>query len=172
MSRRLVKLQYILLVLLSTAVGSLTLLSLIGILTFGYIPLGIIVTTSMMPKLPPGTVVLAVPVFNPCRDLHPGDIAIYCAKVKIFGVSICKPIIHRVVGISRDCKVIYFMGDANNVIEPVNPRQVVSKVVFYIPSLYWVRISNRVGVYIPCGVLLLILILLMPKIYEVTIREV
>ena len=106
------KLQYIFLVLLSTVVGSLTLLSLIGILTSGYIPLGIIITTSMMPKLPPGTVVLAVPVFYATEDLKPGDIAINCIPTKILGVTICKPVVDRVIGISSSGKVIYLKGDA------------------------------------------------------------
>lgn len=158
---------------LSLVFTSLTVLSIIGVLTMSYIPFGIVLTTSMMPKLPPGTLVFAVPVFDPLKQLHPGDIAIYCAQANFMGVKVCKPIIHRVIGVDPKHRIIYFKGDANPVVEIVKPSQVVSKVLFYIPSLYWVQIpGTHVGFYVPCGVLLFLLLLLAPRYVVVEVREV
>jgi len=154
---------------------SLSILSIIGILTFGYIPFGIILTTSMLPHMPPGTVVFAIPVFNVTEQIQIGDVVIYCYKAYIPGteIPVCKPIVHRVIGFRTDGKLL-IKGDANNVIEIVDPSQVKSKVIFYIPSFYYIEIDRErgIGFWIPCGILLFVLLLALPKYYEVTIRRI
>ncbi|WP_421734772.1 signal peptidase I [Cellulomonas sp.] len=104
-----------------------------------------VLTGSMRPSMPPGTLVVSRPV--PADEIHLGDVVTYQLVSNEPGV-----VTHRVVGVGSTAegeRQLLTRGDANNVDdEPVRAVQVRGVVVYSVPFLgylnTWVGV-NRPG---------------------------
>jgi signal peptidase len=95
-----------------------------------------ILTGSMTPSIPPGHIVVNVPVDT--ADLRVGDVIAYMPKDTSRTGNL--PITHRVQALHKNGKgevaAIITKGDANPAADnPITPSQVQSKTVFVIPYL-------------------------------------
>ncbi|MDM7854394.1 signal peptidase I [Cellulomonas alba] len=91
-----------------------------------------VLTGSMRPSMPPGTLVVTRP--TPVEDIRVGDVVTYQRRSGLPGV-----VTHRVVGIGASGageRVIVVRGDANGVADPpVLPVQIRGVVVYHAPYL-------------------------------------
>lgn len=86
----------------------------------------VITSNSMTPSIHSGDVVI---VCRFCSDYGIGDIIAYESR---WGI-----IVHRVVEIDREKRLVITKGDANREIdpEPVSPRNIIGKVVLWVPKI-------------------------------------
>jgi signal peptidase len=123
-------------VLLLLAVLAIAALAIVIPRLTGSVPLTVL-TSSMEPGMPPGTLAVVRPV-DP-DDIGVGDIVTYQIRVDVPGV-----ISHRVVGITVGAdgrRLFTFKGDNNTAVDPdrVVPAQIMGRVWYSIPGLGFVN---------------------------------
>ncbi|MGH3494361.1 MAG: signal peptidase I [Sciscionella sp.] len=117
-----------------------------------------VLSGSMVPALPVGSVVVDRPA--PSASLRTGDVVTYATTDEVSGRPIL--ITHRIVAIHRSAQGTTFTtkGDANNVADnrPVAASQIRGKLWYHIPYIGTARnvLANRTGLLLLGGAIVLI----------------
>lgn len=114
-----------------------------------------VLTGSMEPTIPVGSIVYVKPLDDPSR-LQPGDICTYTLSDGETMVT------HRVVSVDPDSQTLVTKGDANDTDDgDINFAQVFGRTQFHLPYLGYIAINAKtpVGIMTVCGVLVVVILL-------------
>lgn len=114
-----------------------------------------VLTGSMEPTIPVGSIVYVKPLGNPSQ-LQPGDICTYTLSDGETMVT------HRVVSVDPDSQTLVTKGDANDTDDgDINFAQVFGRTQFHLPYLGYIAINAKtpVGIMTVRGVLVVVILL-------------